>query len=84
MNGVSVPNVNGEQFEAEWKILRQVMFAQFKSGGTDSDGSAHGLRTVLSILLTNSTLKTAFASLVCMASLVLVLPVTTATVEQSS
>ena len=59
------------------------MFARFKNGGTDSDGSALGLRSVLSILLTNSTLKSAFPSLLCLASLVLVLPVITATVEQS-
>ena len=41
--GVSVPDVDGEQVEAEWKIFHRVMFAQFKSGGTDSDGSALGL-----------------------------------------
>ncbi len=81
--GMSVPDVDGEQVEGKWKFFRRVMFAQFKSGGTDSNGSALGLGTVLSSLLTNGTLKAAFPSLVCLASLVLVLPVTTATVERS-
>ena len=72
--GVSQPDVVAEQAEAEWKIFRRVMFVQFRSTG---------LENVTSNLLTNPTLCAGFPNLVRLASLSLVLPVTTSTVERS-
>lgn len=72
--GVSHPDIVAEQAEAEWKIFRRVMFVQFRSTG---------LENVTSNLLTNPTLCAGFPNLVRLASLSLVLPVTTATVERS-
>ena len=44
--GVSHPDVNAEQAEAEWKIFRRVMFVQFRSGA-DSDDSLENVTSNL-------------------------------------
>ena len=75
--GVSICDVDKEQVEAEWKLLRRVLFSQFKESHRDGEHS------VISSLLTNSTILAAFPNIACLASIALVLPVTTATVERS-
>ena len=82
ITGVSHPDVVAGQAEAEWKIFRRVMFVQFRST-TDCDNECSGLENVTSNLLTNPTLCAGFPNLVRLASLSLVLPVTTSTVERT-
>ena len=71
--GHSRPDVDVEQTQAEWKIFRKIMFVKFKN----ETGA-----TVLRKLLTNDTLSAGFPNLKKLASIALVLPVTTATVER--
>ena len=83
--GISTPDIDAELTNSEWKIFRRVIFTQFRNR-TDpesSDDTTTGLQEVSSNLLTNATLNAAFPNLACLASLHLVLPVTTATVERS-
>ena len=61
------------QVESEWKIFRRIMFTNY----SDCSYSA-----VLGNLLTNSTLKAGFPNLGYLATIALVVPVTTATVER--
>ena len=61
--GVLQPDVVAEQADAELKIFRRVMFVQFRSTGLEN--------------VTNPTLCAGFPNLVQLASLSLVLPVTT-------
>jgi hypothetical protein len=72
--GTSVPDVDPEQTEAEWKIFRRGMFTKFKSSTA---------KEVTHALLSNSTLSSAFPNLATLAKIVSVLPVATATVERS-
>ena len=73
---VSTPDIDKKETESEWKMFRRVLFSQYKSSTDD-------LQVVTSRLLTDSTLNAAFPNLATLASLQLVLPVTTATVERS-
>ena len=70
--GVSKPDVDPDQAEAEWKIFRRILFTQHRS---DS-----GLQKIVTTFLASSALVAGFPNL---ASLAMVLPVTTATVERS-
>ena len=75
--------IDKEETELEWKIFQRVLFTQFRSAPESSDSTTNGLQDVTSRLLTDSTLNAAFPNLATLASLQLVLPVTTATVERS-
>ena len=57
-----------------FKIFRRLMFTRFKSSTA---------KEVTKALVSNSTLGSAFPNLVTLASIVSILPVTTATVERS-
>ena len=59
---------------AEWKIFRQILFTNYRESSC-SDVLAH--------LLTNHTLKAGFPNLESLASICVILPVTTATVKRS-
>ena len=72
--GTSIPDVDLEQTEAEWKKLRRLVFTKYKSS-TDKDAT-HAL-------IYNSTLSSSFPNLVTLAKIVSILPVATATVERS-
>ena len=74
--GISQPDINAEDTESEWKLLRRVIFVRYK----DST-----LQQVLSTLIDsgNSDITTAFPNLAKVAAIVNVLPVTTTTVERS-
>ena len=67
---LSVPDLDDQQTEAQWKIFRRILFTNY-SESSCSD--------VLANLLTNHTLKAGFPNLECLASICVVLPVTTAT-----
>ena len=67
-----------DETKSEWKIFRRVIFTNFRNN-TDIVTA----QDVTSQLLTNSTLTAAFPNLVRLASIQLVLPVTTASVERS-
>ena len=72
--GHSSPDVDLEQTKAEWKIFRRIMFAKFKKETSP---------TVLRNVLASDTLSAGFPNLVKLASIAVVLPVTTATVERT-
>ena len=80
---ISTPNIDRQGTELEWKIFWCVLFSQFRSPSLpeSSDSSTSNLHKVTSHLLTDSTLNAASPNLAILASLQLVLPVTTATVE---
>ena len=59
--GTSVPDVDPEQTEAEWKIFRRLMFTKLKSS-TSKD--------VIHALISNSTLSSAFPNLVTLAKII--------------
>ena len=80
--GHSNPDVDPEQTEAEWKIFRRIMFANLKTD-TDDDDSIPSTQRVMYSLLTSDTLSSGFPNLVKLATIALVLPVTTATVERT-
>ena len=65
---MSVPDIDGDDAGAE------DMFKEFNN---------ISMQEVFGNLLTNGTIKAAFPNLVCLATLALTLPVTTATVERS-
>ena len=65
----SVPDIDTDHTEAEWKIFRRILLTNFRESSVSS---------VLTSLLQNDTLK---ANLERLASIALVLPVTTATVQ---
>ena len=70
----SVPDIDMDQTEAEWKIFRRILFTNFREANVSY---------VLTSLLQNDTLKAGFPNLERLASIAIVLPVTTATVERS-
>ena len=82
---ISTPDIDRQDTELEWKIFRHVLFSQFRLSSVpeSSDSSTSDLQEVTSHLLTESTLNAAFPNLATLASLQLVLAVTTATVEHS-
>ncbi len=71
---LSVPDIDEQQTVAEWKIFRRILFTNYRESSCSD---------VLSDLLTNHTLKAGFPNLERLASLCVILPVTTATVERS-
>ncbi len=71
---LSAPDIDEQQTVAEWKIFRRILFTNYRESSCSD---------VLSDLLTNHTLKAGFPYLERLASLCVVLPVTTATVERS-
>ena len=73
--GVSKPDVDPEQAEAEWKIFRRILFTQHRSES--------GLQKIVTTFLVSSALVAGFPNLASLARLAVVLPVTTATVERS-
>ena len=72
--GISQPDIDGEETEAEWKLFRRVILRQFKS---------RSLQDVLSKLINSGDISIAFPNLSNLAAIVEVLPVTTATVERT-
>ena len=70
----SVPDIDGDDANAEWKFFRKVLFKEYNN---------ISMEKVFSNLLTNDTIRAAFPNLVTLASLAVTLPVTTATVERS-
>ena len=79
--GMSDPDVDPELTEAEWKIFRRILYSQYKD--SSNLDSTTGLQKVTSSLLNDGTLNAGFPNLANLASIALVLPVTTATVERS-
>jgi hypothetical protein len=72
--GESEPDIDPEDTEAEWKLFRRLIFKQYR------DSSVH---QVLSKLISNGDVAAAFPNLSKLASILSVLPVTTATVERT-
>ena len=72
--GSSIPDVDPEQTEAEWKMFRRLMFNKYKSSTA---------KDVTHALIYNSTLSSSFPKIVTLAKIVSILPVATATVEKS-
>ena len=71
--GVSQPDIDQEDTESEWKLFRRLMFVQHKRSS---------LQQVLSALL-SSSIRASFPNLAKLAAILIVLPVTTATVERT-
>lgn len=72
--GVSQPDIDPEDTESEWKLFRRLMLMQHKRSS---------LQQVLSVLLSNGSIRTSFPNLAKLAAILIVLPVTTATVERT-
>ena len=72
--GSSEPDIDPEDTESEWKLFRQLMHLHHKKSS---------LQQVLSALLTNTSLASTFPNLAKLAAILIVLPVTTATVERT-
>lgn len=72
--GVSTPDIDPEDTESEWKLFRRVMFVQHKQSS---------LQQVLSALVRDGDISAAFPNLAKLAAILMVLPVTTATVERT-
>ena len=72
--GLSTPDIDPEDTESEWKLFRRVIFARHK-------GSS--LQQVLSLLVGTADIVAAFPNLSKLASILMELPVTTATVEHT-
>ena len=72
--GISQPDVDPEDTEAEWKLFRRVIFVQHKHSS---------LHQVLAILLNSADIIVAFPNLAKLAAILMVLPVTTAKVERT-
>ena len=70
----SQPDIDPEYTEAEWKLFRQLIFRKYRYSS---------LQTVLSCLTGNDDISTAFPNLAKVATILEVLPVTTATAERS-
>ena len=73
--GVSKPDVDPDQAEAEWKIFRRIHFTQHRSES--------GFQKRVSTFLASSDLVASFPNLASLARLAVVLLVTTATIERS-
>lgn len=71
--GISQPDIDPEDTESEWKLFRRLMLVQHKS-------LRSSLQQVLSALLSSSA---SFPNLAKLAAILIVLPVTTATVERT-
>ena len=69
----SIPGIDGDETKAEWRFFRKVLFKEYSNISMDK---------VISNL-TNDAIGAAFPNLVTLASLAILLPVTTATVERS-
>ena len=72
--GVSKLDIDPEDTESEWKLFRRLLFVQHKDSS---------LQQVLSTLLSSADLSAAFPNLAKLAAILIVLPVTTATVERT-
>ena len=72
--GMTQPDIDAEDTESEWKLFRRVIFIQYKNSS---------LQDVLTKLISNADLSAAFPNLSKLATILEVLPVTTATVERS-
>lgn len=74
--GISQPDIDAEDTESEWKLFRRVIFVRYKDTS---------LQQVLSAMIGSgdSDIATAFPNLAKVAAIVVVLPVTTATVERT-
>ena len=70
----SQPDIDPEYTEAEWKLFRRLIFRKYRDSS---------LQTVLSCLTCSDDISTAFPNLAKVATILEVLPVTTATVERS-
>ena len=68
--GVSQPDIDHEDTESEWKLLRRLIFVQHKDSS---------LQQVLSTLLSSADISAVFPNLAKLAAILIVLPVTTAT-----
>lgn len=72
--GVSQPDIDPKDTESEWKLFRRFMLVQHKRSS---------LQQVLSALLSNASIRASFPNLAKLAAILIVLPVTTATVERT-
>ena len=74
--GVSQPDIDREDRESEWKLFRRLMLVQHKRSS---------LQEVLSALLStcSSSIRASIPNLAKLAAILIVLPVTTATVERT-
>ena len=72
--GVSKPDIDPEDTESEWKLFRRLMFIQQKDSC---------LQQVLSVFLSSADIAAAFPNLAKLAAILIVLPITTATVERT-
>ena len=72
--GVSKPDIDPEDTESEWKLFHRLIFVQHKG---------NSLQQVLSTLLLSADISAAFPNLAKLAAILIVLPVTTATVERT-
>ena len=70
--GVSQPDIDREDTESEWKLFHRLMLVQHKRSS---------LQQVLSGLLNSSSIRASFPNLAKLAAILIVLPVTSATVE---
>ena len=70
----SQPDIDPEYTEAEWKLFRRLIFRKYRDSS---------LQTVLSCLTGSDGISTASPNLAKVATILEVLPVTTATVERS-
>ena len=70
--GVSQPDIDQQDTESEWKLFHRLMLVQHKRSS---------LQQVLSTLLNSSSIRASFPNLAKLAVLLIVLPVTTATVK---
>ena len=75
--GLSTPDVDPEQAEAEWKIFRRIIYTEYRSE------KKRGFQKVVTSFLTNNTLVAGFPTLARLATIAMILPVSTATVERS-
>ena len=69
-----IPDIDQYLIEAEWKLFRQVLFTKFKSSTA---------KEVIHALLSNSTFQSTFLQLVTVAMILVIVPVTTATVDRN-
>ena len=72
--GVSKPDIDPKDTESEWKLFRRLIFVQHQDSS---------LQQVLSALLSSADIAAAFPNLAELAAVLIVLPVTTATVERT-
>ena len=72
--GLSTPDIDPEDTESEWKLFRRVIFVRHKGCS---------LQQFLSLLVGTADIVAAFPNLSKLASILMVLPVITATVERT-